>query len=238
MTNLLLIAGLLFSFGLTLDLPGCNQSIPIAQPVPVVQLQPVPNGTPFDPAATWRPLDRDDLLARMILSEAAGRVLILPGQMDAVGMAWVALNRTRGLQSGFDYALGDLHAALTRPGQFQGMAGVRSGEQGNATIVANPEIYDVWFGAQPRAGRFAYWIARTIARCVLSGHVPDPTHGALFFSDGRYARDASGNLIHNSDGNLIVEPWPDGRTHFRPSSDSPSYAIDLTPFIPDDGRRR
>jgi len=174
----------------------------------------------------WNIAD-DDLVARMILSEAGGRILTEDGQIDAIGMAWVALNRTLGLHPGFDYARSDLYAALITPGQFQGLTGVRPGEQGNAAIVADPEAHDSWFGTQPGAGRAAYWIARTIAQCVLSQRAPDVTQGALFFSDARYARDASGDLLRGPDGNLIVEPWPDGRTHFRLLSGSISYTIEL-----------
>ena len=168
----------------------------------------------------WSSITDDDLLARMILSEAGGRVLTPDGQVDSVGIAWVALNRTLGLHPGFDYARNNLYSAITARGQFHGMAGA-------AAIVADPERASFWFGGQPTAGRDAYWIARSIARCVLSRRIADPTSGALFFSDARYARDDSGNLLHAPDGSLLTEPWPDGRTHFRPLPDAPSYPVEI-----------
>jgi len=163
----------------------------------------------------------------MILSEAGGRILTGDGQVDSVGIAWVALNRTLGLHPGFDYALGNLRAAIMAKGQFQGMTGAAPGAPNNAAVAANPEANSRWFGGLPDAGRDAYWIARSIARCVLSQRIPDPTRGALFFSDARYARDGSGSLLRAPDSSLLTEPWPDGRTHFRPLPDSASYPIEL-----------
>ena len=59
----------------------CSQFASFTQPVPLMMLPLV-----------WNIAD-DDLVARMILSEAGGRILTEDGQIDAIGMAWVALNR-------------------------------------------------------------------------------------------------------------------------------------------------
>ena len=146
-------------------------------PVPVVEIIYREDGS-FDAERTWAGLGDVELLARLMLSEESYKILDPFHYEDAVGAAWVAINRTRP-NSGYDYAEGDLFSAIIAPNQFHGMILI-----GNAKRAANPEAYPDWFEAgNPNAGRDAYWKAIELAEGIIYGIIPDPTEGRLIYGD-------------------------------------------------------
>jgi RHS repeat-associated protein len=196
----------------------------VLPPVPVVELQPPPNGIPFDPKATWGQLEDNspDLLARGILSEVGARVLNPDYRNDVIGVGWVMWNRTRSNKY-YLYARGSLYQVVVAEGQILGMLGNAAGEPSNAARAANPEAYDSWYGG-PGKGRKAYWTAYDIASGILNGTIPDPTNGALQFYDAHYLMDENGNIVLDDKGNKVTVPHE--HTHFSCYSGAPSYSID------------
>lgn len=182
----------------------CGVRIDPAWPAPVVRY-----ALPFEATHTWRGLTDRDLLARTILSEQGAQVLHPEYQIDSVGVAWVVLNRTRGISPAFDYGRRNLYAVVVSPMQFSGME-----QFGNGARAADPERFWKWYGSTRAAGRLAYWTAYAIAQCVLRGDVHDPTRSALFFASAYYK--ASGE----------VAPYPDGHTRFRRYWSERSWRID------------
>lgn len=162
------------------------------------------DGQGFQAQATWSSLSEEELLTRMVLTEMGSQLLTSAGVEDAIGVIHVALNRTRG-GSGFRYGYGSVHSIILQSGQFPGMYGVlREGRivPGNARYAADPVTNYRWYGSQ-EAGRQSYWIARALAHCILMHAVPDPTHGALYFSSAYI------------DERGVFRPYADGRVRFR-----------------------
>lgn len=132
-------------------------------------------------ANTWRGLEEEDLLARMMLSEQSYKVLDPDLFPDVLGVAFVAANRLdpdRGYLSPEHAGTEEALWRVLAFGQFHGLTG------GNAYWAADPESYPHAFLIGDRlAGRRAYWRARLWADLVLDGQIPDPTGGATMFSD-------------------------------------------------------
>lgn len=196
-----LLASLLFACGVVFN--------PAASP-PIVDV----NFTRFSAREAWAGLSDEDLIARTILAEAGGLVLDPRRQVDAYGVGWVVINRLR--DERFAYGQGEAYHIVTAPGQFHAMESI-----GNAARAADPEYYSDWFGS----GRAAYWTARAMAHCALSGLVFDPTRGALFFASARYKLDEFGEIALGENGQKLTAPYPDGRLRFRREFSDASYAL-------------
>jgi hypothetical protein len=135
-------------------------------------------------AYTWDGLPDWDLMARMMLAEQSYKILDPVLYLDAVGAAWVAVNRldpVHGFVSPDHIKNGDGLFHVLAFGQFRGLSTV-----GNANRAADPEAHPTAFALDdPLAGRKAYWQAVFLAKKVLDGEIPDPTGGAVYFADGK-----------------------------------------------------
>ena len=169
----------------------------------------------YDPYASWLGTDPIDLIARAMLAEENNKLCDIDKVEDFIGTGWVMVNRTKGGDGYFDYAEGRIEKALLSFQQFA-ISGTKQCSRcpilpGNSAMVADPESYPAWFGGNPR---LSYWKSYAIALAIVQGSIPDPTFGALFFSDAYY----------NTGGQII--PNEDGRTRFKYYIDSPTYTID------------
>lgn len=126
-------------------------------------LQPVAERLGDDP----HPSDDDvNALARMIFGEGAGLYRV-PGAMEGIG--WVARNRV-----GAPGHPKTLQSVITQPHQFQAVR--TDGQRGNDEWQRSVDPSQLTGPDVP-----AYQRAQEVARGILSGDIPDPTGGAMFF---------------------------------------------------------
>ena len=109
----------------------------------------------------------EKLLARLIYAEAAGEHSV-PDAMEAV--AWTVRNRVESplFPGTFEEVI---LQKIGQKNQFRSIGGKLWKEAGNPAVLRGPSLR-------------AYNRALAVARGVLTGTIPDPTRGALYFHSG------------------------------------------------------
>jgi spore germination cell wall hydrolase CwlJ-like protein len=105
----------------------------------------------------------EKLLARLTYAEAAGQHSV-PDAMEAV--AWTVRNRVESPL--FPHTFEEV---ILQKNQFPSIGGKLWKEAGNPAVLRGPSLR-------------AYNRALAVARGVLTGTIPDPTRGALYFHSG------------------------------------------------------
>jgi RHS repeat-associated protein len=150
---------------------------------------------------TWRQIADDpvELVTRAIMSEE-GSKLLTDKWRDAEGAAWVIRNRFK------DPNFWDTWQQAATSG-LDGMKILES-----AQYAADPVGHPGYQGQSPQKALLAYQHAHQIALKVVNAPdgAPDPTQGALYYTDGY----CPGNICEKDANGKITNLIPFERTHF------------------------